>query len=108
MAEVHHAFRSVFDQPDERKIGRAFVVSMALHGGFVALIAWWMFAPAAPIQPPPPESYKVVFLEAPGPGGGGGGSPAPARPRKVEVPKSTPAVTPVTPQPVPVTPPPPS
>lgn len=105
---MRETFGSVLDQPDERRIGRAFAVSVGIHGGALALIAWWMFAPAAAMQPPPAEPYRVVFLEAPGPGGGGGGSPAPAPPRKLELPKAVPKPpTPVGPQPVPVTPPPP-
>lgn len=108
MAEMNQVFVSVFDQPDERKIGRAFAVSVGIHGGALALMAWWMLAPAAPIQPPPVDDAKIVFLQAPGPGGGGGGSPAPAPPKKLEIPKPKPApATPVAPQPVPVTPPPP-
>ncbi len=99
--------QSVFDTRDDRKIGRAFSASVALHSAMLAvLFLAFAVAPSTLTQPPP--TYDIVFLPEPGPGGGGGGSPAPAPPKKLEVPKHaeppppTPIPDPVTPPPTPV------
>lgn len=99
--------QSVFDHPDQRKIGRAMATSMAIHGAFAAaLILALTVVPVQVLEQNVPLEYKVVFLPEPGRGGGGGGSPAPAPPKQVEVPKHTaptvvpiPAVAPVDPPP---------
>lgn len=99
--------QSVFENRDERKLGRAMISSIAIHGGLFALILIAVtVAPAQVAQTV--EDLKVVFLSEAGPGGGGGGNPAPAPAKKLEVPKTAPpkpAV--VTPVPEPVAPPPP-
>lgn len=96
-----------FDHPADRKIGRAMMTSVLLHGGFIAaLIAVYAVVPQQILTRPDPIDYKVVFLKEPGPGGGGGGSPAPAPAKKLEIPKTkAPAPVPI-PVPTPVAPPP--
>jgi protein TonB len=101
--------QSTFGTHDERKLGRSFLASLALHGGFL-LLALVVFAvtPQSTIDQIT-EPIRVVYLQQPGPGGGGGGSPAPAPPKKMEIPKPkppSPTVPPILPPP-PVTPPPP-
>jgi protein TonB len=94
--------QSIFERPDERKLGRAVTTSFLLHAAiFATLFVSWRVARAVT---EPDQKIDVVYLEQPGPGGGGGGSPAPAPPKpKLEVPKTAP--TPVVPTPVPVAPP---
>ncbi len=102
------AANSTFDRKDDRRFGRAFGTSMAVHGALLALLVILTMKPEVITQPI--EHMRVVFLQQPpGPGGGGGGSPAPAPPKPVEIPK--PKVTPapvVPPPPVEVPPPPPT
>lgn len=103
------ADHSTLETKDSRRLGRAFTVSLAVHGGLLALIlAIFAVAPPATLAPLI-QSIPVVYLNDPGPGGGGGGSPAPAPPKKVEIPKTkAPVPIPVAPTPpVPVPPPPP-
>jgi protein TonB len=100
--------QSIFDHPDDRKIGRAMATSLLVHGGAFALILFvFAVGPAQILTKSDPLEYKVVFLETPpGPGGGGGGSPAPAPPKPVEIPPhQAPTTIPVA-VPAPVDPPP--
>ena len=91
--------QSMFERPDDRKIGRAMLSSVIIHGAFFAiLIAILSIKPAVALLTQDEEKPKFVFLQEPGPGGGGGGSPAPAPPKPMEVPKHK------APEPVPVTP----
>jgi TonB family protein len=101
--------QSIFDDKDERKLGRAMFSSLAAHGALLAILLIALAAePVSQILEPPRLEYKVVFRKEPGPGGGGGGSPAPAPKKELEIPKTTPPPPPpVAPTPVPVTPPPP-
>jgi TonB family protein len=103
--------QSIFDQKDERKLGRAMGASLGAHGLLGVLLLLGLAAkPVVEAVTTPPIEYKVVFRKEPGPGGGGGGSPAPAPKKELEIPKhKTPPPTPVVavPVPVPVTPPPP-
>jgi protein TonB len=96
--------QSIFERPDERKLGRAVTTSFLLHAAIFALVfVSWRVARAVT---EPDQKIDVVYLEQPGPGGGGGGSPTPAPPKpKLEVPKTTPPPTPVVPTPVPIAPP---
>ncbi len=89
--------QSVFEHRDERKIGRAMMTSLVLHGGFAAgLIALLTVGPAQVLLQPEHMEYKVVFLPDPGRGGGGGGSPAPAPKRELAIPKhQAPAAVPM-------------
>ena len=81
---------STYDQGQKRKIGRAMVTSLALHGGFfAALILLFTVVPQEIVKTIDPMEYKVVFLPEPGRGGGGGGSPAPAPKKQMEIPKHT-------------------
>ena len=94
--------QSIFDRPDERKMGRSMIGSLVLHGAlFAAIILVFAVRKVETITKtePPPD---VVYLEQPGPRGGGGGSPTPAAPKKMEIPKPEVQPTPV--QPVPVDP----
>ncbi len=80
--------QSIFDHPDERKMGRAMMTSMLLHGAFfAALIFAVAVVPQQVLEKIDPLEFKAVFLPEPGRGGGGGGSPAPAPKRQVEIPK---------------------
>jgi TonB family protein len=102
--------QSIFDRPDQRRLGRAFSASIAVHGGLLVLLIVGLGTPAAQmIVDKIPIEYKVVFLPEVGPGGGGGGSPAPAPPKPIEIPKHKPptpvpvqVTKPVEPPPVPV------
>ena len=82
----------------ERRLGRAMVTSLAVHGALVAALmlvvavtpAREMLSQVAPLV------YKTVMIPVAGPGGGGGGNPAPAPRRPLEVPPhQAPAVVPV-------------
>lgn len=97
------AANSIFDRPDERKMGNAMIGSLIGHGLLFALLIWGGYHAAKAIEQPP-DKIDVVYLQQPGPGGGGGGSPAPA-PAKMSVPKPTPT-QPVPVEPTPVVPPP--
>lgn len=82
--------QSIFDRPDERKLGRAMGASMVIHTIlFAAIVTLMTVAPAQILSESTPLEYKVVFLPEPGPGGGGGGSPAPAPKKLLEIPKHT-------------------
>ena len=100
------AQNSVFDHADDRKIGRAMISSIALHGLMaVVILALLAIRPdARPLEDMVRETPpRVVYLEKmPGPGGGGGGSPAPAPPKPISIPKHE------APPPIPITPPPPT
>ena len=94
--------QSVFDQKDERKLGRALIASILSHGGLLLLlIAVAGIKTVVDNVTEPPINMDLVFLKAPGPGGGGGGSPQPAPAKKLEIPK------PKAVEPVPVVAPPP-
>lgn len=100
--------QSIFDQRDERKLGRALASSIVVHGVIFALIAVAGIRTVVEQQRETPMKFDVVFLKQPGPGGGGGGSPKPAPQKKLEIPKPK-AVQPVpTPVPPPPVPPPPT
>jgi len=88
--------QSIFDQKDERKLGRAMSVSVGIHAALFAalLIAGIHHVVVAEKEPVP--RFDMVFLKEPGPGGGGGGSPAPAPPKKLAIP------TPKAPEPLPI------
>src|SRR5262245_18057651 len=97
--------QSVFEQKDERRLGRAMTVSMGLHAGLAALLLIAGIRQVVIAEKEAPVKFDVVFLKEPGPGGGGGGSPAPAPPKKLEIPKPKAPETLPTPEPV-VAPPP--
>jgi protein TonB len=98
------AATSSYERKDDRRIGRAFGTSMAVHGALLVLLVFLTMKPEVISQPI--EHMRVVFLQQPpGPGGGGGGSPAPAPPKPVEIPKPKVAPAPVVPPPVEVPPP---
>jgi protein TonB len=93
--------QSVFDQRDERKLGRALLSSVLAHGSILLIIALGIgVQQVVEQQKEPPVKFEMLYIKAPGPGGGGGGSPQPAPPKKLEVP------TPKAPEPVPAPPPP--
>jgi periplasmic protein TonB len=94
--------QSIFDRPDQRKMGRALVSSVVVHGLLLVLLVVAGRQVVQQIQQQTPLKFDVVFLKEPGPGGGGGGSPKPAPPKKLEIPKPKP----VEPMPVPAPPPP--
>jgi protein TonB len=99
--------QSIFDRPDERKLGRAMATSFILHGLLFAAGAYILMKAPEVVQQSVPMVYNVFFKQEPGPGGGGGGSPAPAPKKQMEIPKpkaveAPPVVTP----PPPVEPPP--
>jgi len=98
---------SAYDHPDRRRMGRAMVTSMLVHGGFFAILIFALaVGPAQVLQQLDPLEYKVIFLPEPGRGGGGGGSPAPAPKKQIEIPKhEAPAAVPI-PTVAPVDPPP--
>lgn len=101
--------QSVYDHPDDRKIGRAMATSLLMHGGLVAvLVAVYAVVPAQVLQTDPVEYKNVVFLKDPGPGGGGGGSPAPAPKKPLEIPKTKPPSVAPIPVSVPLPDPPPT
>jgi protein TonB len=96
--------QSIFEQKDQRKLGRALMSSLAAHGLVLVLIAVAGIRTVVDTVQEPPLKYNVVFMKEPGPGGGGGGSPEPAPPKKLEVPapkKVEPVPVPETPPPVP-------
>jgi protein TonB len=100
--------QSIFEQRDERRLGRAMVSSVAIHGLLFALIAIAGIHTVVEQQREAPMKFDFVFIKQPGPGGGGGGSPQPAPPKKLEIPKPK-AVEPVpAPVPPPPVPPPPT
>src|SRR5579862_625457 len=110
-AEKPHAVptwgsQSIFDRPDERKMGRSMVGSLLLHGALFFAIIIVMTVRKVETKVETPDKPDVVFLDDPGPGGGGGGSPTPAPAKALEVPKPvepTPVPTPIPiPEPVPV------
>jgi protein TonB len=100
---------TVLGHSDDRKMGRAMITSMAVHGGLLALlITAFTVVPSQVLTQNDPLEYKVVYLPEVGPGGGGGGSPAPAPPKPIEIPKHQAPVTapvevarPVEPPPIP-------
>ena len=69
------AANSEFTHADQRKMGRAMVSSLGLHGLMLVLIGLGlaMQPEPAPIEPTPIEKYNLTFVQTPGPGGGGGG-----------------------------------
>ncbi len=79
------ASSTLFHQPD-RKVGRAFVVSMLLHGVGLALVVLWMsLVPERVFEAVPEQKYDLVFVRVAGLGGGGGGNNLPDAPRKLEM-----------------------
>jgi TonB family protein len=99
---------STFDAPRKRKLGGAFGVSIALHLGLFALIAFvWAVTPQDTLDNLQNQIVQMVYLQQPGPGGGGGGSQAPAPPKPIEVPKHKMPDPPPVVAPPPVAPPPP-
>lgn len=69
------AANSEFAHADQRKMGRAMVSSLGLHGLMLVLIGLGlaMQPEPAPLEPTPIEKYNLTFVQTPGPGGGGGG-----------------------------------
>jgi periplasmic protein TonB len=99
--------QSIFDRPDERKLGRAMATSFVIHGVLFAAVFYVLLKHPEVVQQSVPMVYNVFFKQEPGPGGGGGGSPAPAPKKQMEVPKAkAPDPTPVVVPPPPVEPPP--
>jgi periplasmic protein TonB len=100
------AQHSVFEHDDERRIGRAMLSSIALHGVMAAaILALLSIRPESrPLSVARPDTSRLVFLEAlPGRGGGGAGNPTPAPRRPPTIPKhEAPAPVPVVPPPDPV------
>jgi len=97
--------QSVFDSRDERRIGRAMIGSMLIHGGLFGLILLAGIHHVVQAQKEEKMKFDVVFLQQKGPGGGGGGSPKAAAPKKLEIPKpkvSQPVPAPVPPPPTPI------
>lgn len=102
------AANSTFTRADGRPVGRAFGMSLLLHGlALVALMAVMAWVPQAVIeQAPVREKYDLIFVQAAGPAGGGGGSKGtPDPPRKLEMRAELPKPPAVVPAPL-VTPPP--
>ena len=97
--------QSIFEQRDERKLGRAMSVSIAVHAAVLVAVIVAGIHHVVVAEKEPPVHFDVVFLKEPGPGGGGGGSPAPAPPKKLEIPHPK-AVEPIPVPPPPVPPPP--
>jgi protein TonB len=97
--------QSVFDKKEDRKLGRALSVSIALHAVPIALLLLFG-VPKVVIETVKqmPMKFDIVFTKTPpGPGGGGGGSPQPAPAKKLEIPKPKavePLPTPTPPPPV--------
>ena len=97
----------VYSHQDDRKMGRAMITSLAIHGGIFAALLTALFVPQQVFnRTEPPLEFKVAFVPQLGPGGGGGGSPAPAPAKKLEIPKTKPPVTIPIPAVVPIEPPP--
>jgi len=89
--------QSVFERPDDRRVGRAMMTSIVIHAGGFALLIWaFTVGPAQSLIKSEPIVYNTVFLPEVGPGGGGGGSPAPAPPKPVEIARHvSPAAVPI-------------
>lgn len=103
------AAESTFGQTDQRKVGRALVASLVLHGAGLAVVLFLMtLIPAAVTESAPArELYNLVFVQAAGPGGGGGGGDAtPLPPRKMDMPATPPKAPAIEPVKVDVPPPP--
>ncbi len=101
---------TLFHKP-ARKAGRAFVVSMLLHGAGLALVVLLMsMVPERVFEPVPEQKYDLVFVRTVGPGGGGGGggNNLPDPPRKLEMKAEAPKPAVVEPIKVDVPPPPPT
>ena len=90
--------QSIFDRPDERKLGRAMATSLLVHAGIIAIVFYVLMRHPQVVAQTMPMVYNVFFKQEPGPGGGGGGSPAPAPKKQMEIPKTK------APEPVPVVP----
>ena len=103
------AANSTFERQDKRRLGAGMGLSLALHGGLLALLVAFVFTPAETLENLPDRLTNLVFLQEPGPGGGGGGAPQAAPPKPLEVPKpKAPEPVPIeTPVPVETPPPPP-
>jgi len=105
------AANSTFTRKDDRPVGRAFMVSMLLHGvGLAVVVLLMSMVPERVFEPAPPEKYDLVFVRtvAPGGGGGGGGNRLPDPPRKLEMKAEVPKPTVVEPVKVDEPPPPPA
>ncbi len=80
---------SMFAPVDQRRMGRAFSTSAALHGVLVVLVLVMMALRPdhGPAEVTFPERYDLVFVQAVGPGGGGGGggNSSPEPPAKLEM-----------------------
>src|SRR5216684_4557436 len=104
---LHVAATSLDDVPfllehHEKRIGPAFVASLAYHLG-LALVAFIVLryganSPAVEAVAAKPNS-NIIWLNEPGPGGGGGGggNKMKAPPRKAELPGKEQITVPVTP-----------
>src|SRR4030095_8004315 len=80
----------------ERKMGRAMVTSVVIHGAFLTALLLALAVPKEVLNSLKPAA-EMIFLSTPdpGPGGGGGGNPAPAPPKRMEVPQhAAPAIAP--------------
>jgi periplasmic protein TonB len=101
--------QSIFDRPDERKLGRAMATSLIVHAGIIGIAFYILMQHPQVVAQTVPMVYNVFFKQEPGPGGGGGGSPAPAPKKQLEIPKTkAPDPVPVVMPPPPVQPPPPT
>lgn len=104
------AAESTYGQTDERKVGRALIASLVLHGAGLAVVLFLMtLIPAAVTESVPArELYNLVFVQAAGPGGGGGGGgdSTPLPPRKMAMPATQPKAPAIEPVKVDVPPPP--
>ncbi len=101
---------SRFTHPDDRKVGRAFAISMALHGvGLAVVLLLMSLVPERVFEAPVIEKFDLIFVQALGPGGGGGGgNQMPDPPRELEMKAEVPKPPVVEPVPIDVPPPPPS
>jgi protein TonB len=82
------AAESTYEHGQQRKMGRAMLTSLLIHGALLAsLLVAVAVAPKEILNSFHP-SFDVVYLPATetGPGGGGGGNPNPAPPKRLEVP----------------------
>jgi hypothetical protein len=78
--------------PEPRKIGRALVSSLVLHGLMLLGVLFLVTYRGGPdLHATPKEPVSVVFRVEIGSGGGGGGAPKPAPRRLVEAPAARPA-----------------
>ena len=66
--------QSIFDRPDERKLGRAMATSFVVHGLLIAGVFFVLLKAPEAVQQTVPMVYNVFFKQDPGPGGGGGGT----------------------------------